>query len=220
MATDQLGIYNGALMLCKERSLASLTEEREPRYLLDGVWARGGVRYCLEQGQWNFAMRTSQLDYTTSVEPSFGYRRAFELPDDWVIAANVATDEFFTQPLRAYQLEGHFLYCDLDTIYVRFVSDDNTYGYDYSLWPESFREFVEAYFASKICRKISPREIVEDICNPRKGVLTLARRNAKNKDLQQQPTRFRAQGGWTKARQGGRQGGPLGDGGSTGSLTG
>jgi hypothetical protein len=221
VATDQLGIYNGALMLCKERSLASLTEDREPRYLLDGVWARGGVRFCLEQGQWNFAMRTSILDYTSSVEPSFGYRRAFELPDDWVVPANVSSDEYFQEPLRDYQLEGRFLYCDLDSIYVRFVSDDDTYGFDYSLWPESFREFVEAYFASKVCRKISSRDIINDICDPKKGVLVLARKNAKNKDLQQEPTRFRAQGGWTKSRFGARSGrGPMGDGGSSGSLTG
>lgn len=220
MAYSRLLLYNHALRICGERKIASLTEEREPRHLLDAVWNEGGVDACLEQGQWNFAMRTSQLDYSTSMEPSFGYRRAFELPDDWVVPANVASDEYFTRPLRAYQLEGRFLYCDLDTIYTRFVSDDDTYGFDYSLWPESFREFVEAYFASKICRKIASKEVIEEITNPRKGVLTLARKNAKNKDLQQEPTRFGSQGGWTRARHGQRQSGPMGDGGSSGSLTG
>lgn len=219
MATSQLQIYNAALDLCGERALATLTEDREPRYLLDNVWARGGVRYCLEQGQWNFAMRTVMLDYDPSIAPDFGYRKAFSLPDDLVQIANVASDEYFNEPLRAYQKEGQELYCDLETIYIRFVSDDDTFGFDYSLWPESFREYVEAYFASKIIRKFGTRERITDICDPKKGVLAIARKNAKNKDLQTQPTRFRAQGGWTKAR-GGRPGGPMGDGGNPGALTG
>lgn len=221
MATDQLQIYNAALELCGERALASLTEDREPRYVLDNVWARGGVRFCLEQGQFNFAMRTSQLDYDPSFAPDFGYRRVFTKPDDWVSTANVASDEFFRIPLEAYQDEGGYIYCDLDSIYVRYVSDDDTYGFNYAVWPESFREFVEAYFASKVCRKItSDAKKRDEILNPKTGALAIARKNAKNKDLQGQPTRFKAPGQWVRARNGSRGGGPLGDGGSTGSLTG
>ena len=67
--TSRLQIYNGALLLCEERFLSSLTEDREPRHLLDHVWNNGGVRYCLEQGQWRFAMRSVSLDYDTSVVP-------------------------------------------------------------------------------------------------------------------------------------------------------
>lgn len=226
MATSQLQIYNAALTLCGERELASLSEDREPRYLLDSAWNRGGVRYCLEQGQWNFAMRTSLLQYDPSYAPGFGYRRVFSKPDDWTVTCNVASDEFFRVPLEQYQDEGGrggFIYCDLDQIYVRFVSDDNTYGMNFASWPESFREFVEAYFASKIVRKITSDEVkIREVLDPKRGALALARKNAKNKDLQTQPTRFRPSGTWTRSRWGNRsgRGGPLGDGGSSGSLTG
>lgn len=223
-ATDRLGIYNGALLLCGERFLSSLTEDREPRYLLDHVWDKGGVRYCLEQGQWNFAMRTSRLDYSTDIEPDFGYRRAFEKPDDWVNVANVAQDEFFRAPLLRYQDESGYIYADLDTIYARYISDDDTYGFDFATWPESFREYVEAHFAAKVIRNITSDEtMVDRIVHPKTGILVIARRTAKNKDAQAEPTQFGAQGAWTRARQGyrtGRRGGPLGDGGSGGSLIG
>lgn len=81
MANDQLSLYNNALTVLGERKIASLTENREPRRVLDDVWS-GAVKYCLEQGQWKFAIRTSKLTYSTDVNPVFGYRRAFERPSE------------------------------------------------------------------------------------------------------------------------------------------
>ena len=43
MAT-RLQLYNRALRIIQERKLSSLTEKREPRFLLDDVWEEGGVR--------------------------------------------------------------------------------------------------------------------------------------------------------------------------------
>ena len=71
--TDRLSIYNDALLLCGERGLASLTENTEPRRLLDQVWNNEGVIKCLELGQWHFAMRGVQVDYDPDLEPSYGY---------------------------------------------------------------------------------------------------------------------------------------------------
>ena len=91
MATTKLLIYNDALMICGERKLASLTEDREPRHLLDHVWDNNGVDACLEQAQWHFAMKTVRLDYDPSVTPEFGYNRAFEKPSDWIITSPEAS---------------------------------------------------------------------------------------------------------------------------------
>jgi len=76
MAT-KLGLFNGALLMLGERSLATLTENREPRRLLDIVWDGGGVRTCLEAGIWNFAVRAARIEYDPSAEPGFGLDRAF-----------------------------------------------------------------------------------------------------------------------------------------------
>lgn len=197
--TTKLSIYNGALLLCKERFLSSLTEEREPRRLLDHVWSNGGVKYCLEQAQWHFAMRAVMVDYESSIEPDFGYRRAFAKPDDWLLTSAVAEDEYFNAPLIRYMDEAGYWYSDLDTIYVRYVSNDEDYGMDLNKWPESFREFVEAHFASKIIGKLSGNEdTTKAMLKERERLL----KTAKNKSAMADPTKFPALGSWSSARRG------------------
>lgn len=193
----QLDLYNDALLLCGERFLASLNEEREPRRLLDRVWASNGVVTCLEKGQWNFAMRTEQVDYDPSVEPDFGYNRAFQKPADWVLTTAVCEDEFFRCPLTRYTDEAGFWYSDLDTIYVRFVSSDQNYGLNIGKWPDSFREYVAEFFASKIIRKLSNSEQEEAQSIKR---LSDKLKTAKSRAAMALPTSFPARGTWSLSR--------------------
>lgn len=218
MAATRLKIYNGALRLCEERRLASLTENREPRRLLDEVWQDGGVRYCLEQAQWKFAMRASEFTYDTSVTTSFGYRYAFAKPTDWVATSGVCQDERFNTPLLQYRDETGYWFADLDTIYVRYVSDDENYGNNLAAWPESFNEVVQAHFAKKIAGKLSASDALRDtIAKEYQRALKVA----KNKDAMADPTKIPPMGRWPGARvnRWGR-GGPMGDGGNPGSLIG
>jgi hypothetical protein len=195
--TTQLTLYNDALLLCGERFLASLSEEREPRRLLDQVWSSGGVKACLEMGQWNFAMRTVQIDYDPSIEPSFGYNRAFQKPNDWVLTSGLCADEFFRVPLTRYWDEAGFWYSDLDTLYVRFVSNDANYGGNLNEWPDSFREYVAEYFASKIILKLSNAQqgLDDSMKRLKKKLLT-----AKSRAAMAEPTSFPAKGAWSSAR--------------------
>jgi len=200
MATTRLLIYNGALSyFLGERKLASLTEDRKPRHLLDDVWTDGGVNYCLEQGDWNFAMRTIQLDYTPSIEPDFGYLRAFTKPTDWVSTSGMCSDEFFRSPLLFYDDEVEHWFSDLDTIYVRYVSDDAAYGTNYAAWPVSFTDYVKCVFARKVVMGLTGDE------NKLGNMMKLEARLlsvAKNKDAKGQPTKFPPQGMWNSSREG------------------
>ena len=81
---SKLSIYNGALTIIGERKLASLTENREPRYKLDEIWDNDMIDRCLQMGQWKFAKRTVELTASPSVTPSFGFQYAFEQPADHV----------------------------------------------------------------------------------------------------------------------------------------
>lgn len=205
--TTRLSLYNDALLLCGERFLASLTEEREPRRLLDQVWASNGVKTCLEKGQWFFAMCAAQVDYDPSVEPTFGYNRAFAKPDDWVLTSAVCSDEFFRVPLLAYTDEALYWYSELDTIYVKYVSSSDDYGMNINKWPESFREYVAAYFASKIILKITNSEEKLQVVYK---LMERALIKAKSASAMAGPTLVPAQGNWSKARtryNGGRDGG-------------
>lgn len=211
--TDRLSLYNGALLRAGERFLASLSEEREPRRLLDQVWDGGVIRLALEQGQWHFAMRTVQLDYDPGVEPSFGYPRGFEKPTDWVNTSSVSSDEFMRVPLTRYADEAGYWYSDLDTLYIRYVSDDPNFGGDLGAWPISFCEYVESYLASRVIQKLSNSEEKHEAARKITEKLLIV---AKNKAAMTQPTGFPARGSWSNSRNrfsgrkdGGNSSGPL-----------
>ena len=214
MAT-RLTLYNDALMYCGERSIASLTEDREPRRLLDQVWNASGVDRCLEEAQWHFAMRADRFDHDPSVSIDFGYGYAFTKPVDWLLTSGLCEDEYFRVPLNQYIDEKGYWYADIDPIYVRYVSNDDDYGMDLGKWPQTFADFVSLHFASRIVVKLSSStERLKELMQWReKALLT-----AKNKAAMAQPTSFAAKGSWSRART---RGARRGDGGNTtGNLIG
>lgn len=208
--TTQLLLYNEALTYCGERMILNLADNAEPRRLLDQVWANGGVQGCLEQGQWHFAMKAVMLDYDPSVTPDFGYRRAFNKPNDWVLTSALCTDEYFRMPDVRYWDEAGYWYTDVDTIYVRYVSSDAAYGGNLGAWPESFMQFVACHFAAKIILKISNDESKKDQLLKLREKL---KKEAKGRAAMAEPTMFAAQGSWSRARM---RFGRAKDGGNTG----
>ncbi|MCR4331768.1 MAG: hypothetical protein NUV34_03560 [Sulfuricaulis sp.] len=224
MAITRLQLYNNALLLCGERFLASLAEDREPKRLLDQVWNTNGVDFILEQAQWWFAMRTVMIDYDPAITPDFGYRRAFVKPTDWISTSAVCSDEFFRVPLTAYSDEGGYWYSDTEPIYVKYVSNDATYGANLASWPATFVDYAAAYFASRIIGKLAgDRSAQKDALFgppgfPKRGLLAQTLHKAKSAAAMTQPTQFPAEGNWTRARRGNRRG--YNDRGNTGSLIG
>ena len=154
MAT-QLSLYNEALRICGERKLASLTENREPRRILDSVWDANAINYCLEQGQWKFAIRTAKLENNASMEPAFGYQYGFDKPTDLIRLTALCSDEYFNVPLTQYSEEAGYWFSDLDEIYIQYVSNDASYGNDFSLYPETYMRYVASYLASEIIDRLT-----------------------------------------------------------------
>lgn len=224
MAVTRLQLYNNTLLLCGERFLSALTEDREPRRLLDQVWNTNGVDYVLEQGQWWFALRTVRVDYDPAITPDFGYRRAFVKPSDWIATSAVCTDEYFRVPLTAYADEVGYWYSDTDPIYVKYVSNAATYGANLAIWPASFADYVAAYFASRIISKLGGDKAAQKDALfgppgfPQRGILAQTLHHALNAAAMTQPAQFLAQGNWTRARMGSRGG--RNDRGGNGSLIG
>lgn len=214
--TTRLQIYNGALRICEARSIASLVVNEESRRVLDEVWNDGGVHACLEQAQWKFGMRTSQLDFNPSIAPTFGYSKGFTKPTDWCVTSSVCSDESFNSPLTQYTDEAGYWFCDLEILYVRYVSDAAAYGGDLSRWPATFTDYVQAYFARKICKRIpGGKDLHDAIVKEEKRTLF----TAKSKDAMAGPATFPARGSWVQARFG-RGGANRRDGGfRSGNLT-
>lgn len=206
--TDKLTLYNKALSeILGQRKLASLTEDTEARYKLDERWV-DATRYCLGQGQWNFATRSVRLDYSPSLEPSFGYRYAFRQPDDFVMISAVSGDQYFHTPLLEYRDEGGWWYADLQTIYVSYVSDDPAYGGNPSIWPATFCRYVEAYLAYGLAYSLLKDKNEEVRVGNMMAKYSI---DARSKDAQANPTKMLPQGSWVRSRYG-RRGGIVGRG--------
>lgn len=216
MATDRLGLYNVALAAIGERSLSSLTEDGEPRRELDAIWSRGNgaLRYFLEQGSWNFAMRAQELSASSSVEPAFGFTYAFAVPSDLVRLNMISAGDRFTLPLTDYEIEAGYIFAEVDPLYVRFVSDDSSYGGDFSAWPETFTLWAGYWMATQIAPRLKADTDMERLERRTRQLLD----DARAKDAQQEPTRFPPRGRWANSRLG--RWGSRRDGGRRGSLIG
>lgn len=201
MAFDQLEVYNNALLYCEEEKLANLTEARTPRYLLDDVWGRDPIKACLEMGFWTFATRALKMDYDVQIDTTvdFGMEYGFNKPDEYVNTVAICTDEFFRCPLNDYVDENGRWWANIPEFYVKITSNDDDYGRDYALWPNSFFEVVSIYMAKKIVGRLSQSKVTkDDLDKEMRKVLT----NAIGKDLLKKPVGFPPSGSWSNARLG------------------
>lgn len=206
MAT-RLSLYNGALRLLGQGALAGLDEEVESRRLLDGEWQDGLVETCLAAAQWRFATRTVKLAPSTSIEPDFGYRHAYPLPEDHVRTTGVYSDEHQRHPHLAYRFEAGYWFSDLEPIFVAYVSNAPEYGGDPAQWPKGFERFVVARLAEGIALALTGDEKKEQMAFQRSRLRFL---EAAATDAMEGPTQPTPAGSWVRARSGGRRGGDRG----------
>lgn len=217
MATPtQLSLYNGALLLLGVGILSDTSEDREPRRVLDNVWNRRAVDYCLRQGLWNFAVRTVKATHDSDLAPDFGFPYLYGKPSDWIKTAAVASDEFFESKLTGHQYrdETNYWRANLTPIYIRYVSNGADYGTSYSKWPPDFERFVEAYLAKMAGPKI--KGATAERVKMAEAIYDKLEAQAKSADAADDGPSSPPNGSWVQARMRGRGG----DRGSRSSFTG
>ncbi len=201
--STKLAIYNGALRRLGSRKLASLTENREPRRVMDDIWGAASevVNAALERGEWNFAIRTVQGGYSTSVTPPFGLSRAFDKPYDIRRLISLSSDPYFKKPLTdgEYVDEAGHWFTDVDVIYVRYVSDDPDYGLNGAKWSEAFKEYLECKMAWEACERITNSAGKKDRLD---RDMRIALKTAKSHDAMAEGVKFPPRGSWVRARGG------------------
>ncbi len=195
----QLSLYAGACLAMGTRRVLSLSESSEPRRELDAVWNTGAVRTCLEEGLWNHALRTVQVDYDTGYTAPFGFSYRFDKPDDYVRTAELCQDEWFREPLLQIQDEANYWFCELQTIYVRYVSDGASYGLNFALWPETFTRYVEHYLALRTIKQITGATADYELLKADTRRLKI---DALSKDAMKEPAKFPPESAWNRARRG------------------
>ena len=213
----KLRVYNIALTRhLGSRKLSSLTENREPRRVLDDIWgdSNEAVTYCLSKGDWNFGTRSIKLEYDPALEPSFGMRRVYVKPTDLVRLTTISADEYFSVPMVAseYADEGPYWITDHQDIYLRFVSSRDDFGFDSSLWSEPFTQYLGAYLAHEGCERITNSNSKMSIIYQR---MMEALKHVRSRDAMDEGVKFAPTGSWVSARGDNRR-----DRGNRGSLTG
>lgn len=195
---SKLEVYRETLLILGQERIASLSESSTARFAIDDHYDRA-VTYCLEQGFWNFAMRSVLIDSAPAIEPEFGYTFAFEKPSDWVRTHSFSADERFTVPLLELNDEAGVWYADVDPLYLRYVSNDADYGMDLSRWPESFFNYVATRLALRTCKRITGSDASDTLQRAEKKALA----NARSKDAMNEPPALPPTGSWASSRRGG-----------------
>lgn len=203
LSADKLKVYNKALYKLGSHKLASLSENREPRRVLDEIWGTNDdvVAWALEIGDWNFATRIVELSYTPSVEPAFGHRKAFDIPTDMRKLTSLSMSEFFTLPLTAqdYQIASEYWLADVETLYAKYVSDDPAYGFNSAAWSEQFCELLACRLALLACDRITNSAQKKRDCA---AEMRQAMAYAKSTDSMAEGSKALPRGSWLRARGG------------------
>lgn len=215
---DRLGIYNDTLAMLEERRLATLTENREPKRVLDDLWDKA-VAYCLERKFWNFSYRTVKIDASSTVTPGFGYLYAFKIPDDWIRTRRLSSVPTLDPPLLQVSEEAGYWYTNVTPVYAQYNSNDPLYGLNIGAWPESFADYVAQRLAHKACGRITGSDTKLQgptglIAQEKRAYLIAAANCAMNEAVG-----FAPQSSWVRARRGfSNMPGPGGDSPTGGSL--
>lgn len=196
--TTKLELYGDALLILGQERIASLAEASAARFALDDAYAKA-VAYCLEQGFWNFAMRSVQIDSSASVDPTFGYSYAFTKPSDFVRLLSMSNEETMTTPLMDFVDEAGYWYSNSDPMFAKYVSNDTAYGLDLSLWPETFADYVAHRLAVKTCKRITGSNPDADMLTKEKRALA----DSRSKDAMNEPPKYPPTGTWVRSRNNG-----------------
>lgn len=201
MAT-KLKLYQEACRLLKQTPVATVTDDIFIRYELDRVYD-DVLQECLEEGLWNFAMRTVAIEHSESVTPSFGFSYAFEKPSDWVRSSVLSGNGTMWPPIGAegYADETTNWHADFDPLYVSYVSNNSSYGLDLSMWPETFTRYVGHELALRISPTITGMS--KDEKNDLKKDRDMTKKNARSKDAMNEASKTPPPGRLVTARRGG-----------------
>lgn len=169
MAT-KLSIYNHALLLMKERRLATLTEDRESRRVLDEFYDQC-VQFCLEQGMWKFAMRGVSIAQSGSGLYGFTYK--FDKPNDFIHLFSASEAADYDPPLvYGFVDEADIFYGNVTPLRVRYSSNHATLGGGLLAdWPQGFAEYVATELAAWSAYAITGNERVAMMLDRRSKIL-------------------------------------------------
>ncbi|PJF23518.1 MAG: hypothetical protein CUN56_00530 [Phototrophicales bacterium] len=197
---DKLSLFNGALVeYLGERPLVSLNDNRAALRVLNAVYDDGFVRSILKEHPWDFALRDTKIDYNPSYSSSFtDGEYIFTVPSDLVRINAVSTSYSFYDSID-YTITGDKLIAAAEELYIRYISDADSYGGDLSLWPQYAIDYAKVLLASKACVAINGDfALAKDLGNRARRALP----KAESLDAANRPMRKKRYSSWVRSRGG------------------
>jgi hypothetical protein len=194
MAT-KLKLYRAAQLILKQNAVdATVSDGSAFTNNLDLVYD-DVLAYCLENGDWNFATRTVSIEASENVDSGIeDYSYAIEKPSDYAgrIVA-ISGNQRFDPPLDDYHEDGGFggyIWCDVDPLYLRYISNGSDYGLDLSNWHPAFERYVEHELAWRVAphlTSMSANEKEEFRKQVKRALLDAQAKDARNQGAQPLP---------------------------------
>ncbi|QDP61488.1 MAG: hypothetical protein Unbinned8596contig1000_1 [Prokaryotic dsDNA virus sp.] len=193
LTPEWLAIYNDALLILGEDHIVNAGDDSHRRSILDVCINSGLVGSILEDIGWHWATTSARIKADPSLETEWGYTYAHCLPDDLHRFDGVWYDEYMQTPIKHYTDEGGVLMCDVDEIYIKYVSVN--WAVTPELWKPSFKRYVAAKMAYDTMNRFP---------NADKNTVTMIHeqreRDIRAIDAQQSPPHVLTRGTWTRMR--------------------
>jgi hypothetical protein len=201
MASSKLAIYKNVALILKNAPPSATSDDTLLVNRMNDCYD-ATIAWCLEQGYWNFAARTVQIDADESITQAFGYTYAFDKPDDWVRTTSISASESLWPPLGPNEFvdETSFWSANCNPLYVSYVSNGASYGLDLSLWTETFARAVEYELAFRIAPHVT--SMGEDALAALEKRKYRALKDARSKDAMNQASKIPPPGRLGQARGG------------------
>ena len=196
---DKLEVMNRVLIKLGQRPLSSLSDSRPEQRAIDRVYD-SAVQKLIEGAFWKFASKSSELQQSDTAATQFGYQFAYELPEDYVRIIRICDNERFRPTLIDFLIENGYIFCDCSPLYLQYVSNDETHGYDPGNWPASFADAVVDELAYRTAPFLAGAgaQKIEQLEKEAKRSFYIA----KGRDCVNQPESFMPAGRLVRARSG------------------
>lgn len=189
----KLSVYNQALGLLAQPTIASTESTKEDVRVLNSFWD-GVVDLCHEATGWDFAKVRAELARQASV-PAFGYSYYYSLPADLLRILKLSETGEEGDELLNYETEPGKIATNAETVYCLYVS--NTSRTQVGRWSEAFGRYVACELALISSGKINSSR--EDFIAKQ---LKRAKSDAVGLDATQGPVQRRRHGSWSRAARG------------------
>ena len=196
---DKLEIFSRVLVKLGQRPLLSLTDQRPEQRAIDRVYD-SAVQKLIEGAMWKFASRSDELQPSDTVTSQFGYNYVYELPTDYVRIIRISDNNRFRPTLIDFLIENGYLFADCNPLYLQYVSNDSTHGYDPGQWTASFADAVVDEIAFRAAPALTGASVqkLEQLEKEAKRTFYMA----KGRDAVNQPESWMPVGRLVRARSG------------------